>query len=464
MERSSAGVGAKGALLAARVLLLAMKLANGFLCLVVLHMKGTDVVTLAILTGFQWLGFLIHLCILLIHSQNNLFLWCPTLVEVPALGVGLWWINRVLLTARNMTNQTNRDFETTLATLVIVSSCLGCFLRPDLGITEEFGNTPLIDTPGLLHRLILTKPKQEAASDPTTNSSSATKEQLIGDSSHSITNSLKDLPLMNPLILPETPPQSHTHFIPPALPPIIFPTFEHENQNENENENDIHSLNIPQISSSPIRKVPSLNSYIPDVLEEEEDMVRDDYYHTNAILNSYAELEDDDEEDNLYDTLNKEIKSNVSVVRHQSSVPNLPSEISNSRVHIVRHSRSHSLINDVNSGKHSRTSSHSPIKKLGKSFKDSFSVEEPSSHFHNHTSPEFELNMDLVKSIQKSPKKKRSLNHSRLPSINEPIKNPILLSFDAPSNEKRVASNSSIPDGYFSAYDREKWQTLKNML
>lgn len=465
--------------------------------MVVLSMKGSDKIPLAILAGSQWIGFILHLSILLIHSSNTYFKWSATVSEVPAIGIVIWWINTILIRRENLVNQTNRYFQVTLATIAICTSCLSFLLRPEIETTDDFGNLVMSEEPNVFQKFIMNRFKKTQISQLEEGHNSienTSKDKLIADSSSQTAASYM-LNIPNQTILPTTPPPSkhargvsfdkgihkHTPFILPSLPPITFPTF-------TEIENDVHSLNIPQISSSPIRKSASFNSFIPNTLEEDRvDLVNiehdnnneDQYNHTNDILNSYAELDDDDDDDDdLYDTLNKEIKSNISIVRHQTSVPNLPSEMTSQRSQIVRHSRSYSLINTNTSinGKHSRSSSHSPIKKLGKSFKDSFSIEDSSNTFNfhhnnnnnniqNQNSDEFELNMDLVKSIQKSPKKKRSFNHSRLPSINEPIKNPILLSLDNSTNsqEKRVISNSSIPDGYFSAYDREKWQAIKNM-
>lgn len=495
------------ALLLGRIILLFLKLASGCLALVVLHMKGSDMISLGLLTGFQWIGFIIHLSIVLIPTPNIYFKWCATLSEFPTLGISLWWIDSILRKETNLINQSNRNCQTSLATLIIITSCLNFFLRPEINIENEFGNNQSIEKPNVFQNLLMkitNKSKQNEVTQENNNHSiiNKSKDQLIFDFSNSSSsisfnnnnNNNNNIPLKNPIILPNTPPSSHqkspktllstktnmhTQFNLPLLPPITISNF-------TENENDIHSLNIPQISTSPIRKRGSINSIISSLSELQEKgnentdlkYFHEDYSQTNDILNSYAELDDDDFD--LYDTLNKEIKSNISIVRHQTSVPNLPSELNNQQIQIVRHSRSHSLINvsrnqinNNNNNKHTRTSSYSPIKKFSKSFKDSFSIDDSSSHtFNFHSSnqtqcqktDDFELNLDLVKSIQKSPKKKRSLNHSRLASINEPIENPILLSFDnSNSNEKRVISNSSIPDGYFSAYDREKWQAIKNM-
>lgn len=422
-----------------------------------------------------------------LHYLTN---YCILTLDVTVVGIFLWLLNTIL---RSPDRIDYYSIMMSLITLTLISSCLSFFSnhsvlsigRSAAGSDGAASNAEddVIGCDNILDQHIINS--SASMEDYDDKSSMYIKEQQQMQEQANLNFDLINSNLTQQL-----------------LPPVPSSSII--------NESEIHSLNIPQISTSPM--IPTNHQFEPTTPKHQmihNQQSLNSLYHKPSLVSLpqpqqqqddiYSDISSNNDND-LYSTLNKEIS-----LSHKSSLPNLPHSRTLSNVppnddlpfKIVRHSQSLIL-------GHKRRSS-SPIKKFSSLLNLSDSTpnngkEHYLGHKLNHSigtinfygqqtnnthNNDDELNMTLIKTIQNSsPKRKRKkssldLRNVKLTDFQQQL-NPLSPSWDISdgfvfkdnefqktegddnTDNQRIVSNNSIPDGYFSAYDREKWQAIKN--
>lgn len=548
-------------------ILAVLRLATGALALTLALKLNKSLISLSLITAFEWIiGIYILICGINQRRNNKVaFFYVFWLLELVSSGLVLWWLDLLILNRTKETNSLESKLQLSLATFFIVSKAIlpgFYFIHSDKiylhGEKDLEANvqSPISTVTDLMYvkkipfvsennstidnNVFKMKPRSSASPLTSADSSYLSDELPIKNSNNKIYTQ-NNVQFVSQL-LPITPIQNSHAFDRVSvnseeeriqmlnISQFMQPQASNNDNIINNNNSDDKLLSNTKLNhinlhtwrknpekwlanSSGLRNTTDGGNYIDDLKFKESPARGKNIILATVNPDSKKKLalpiefsEKDHFEDSgispsscdLYEALNDEIKKNVTV-KHQHSVPNLRNEIVVDNK--IRHSWSHSHLNlnmPVKSQGHQRSRSHSPMKKIFRTItigEESEDCVQESTYLPSHKSPtrksignisltpktprssfglsyrpslsslkqtqqkdneQFELNMDLVKSIQNSPKKKNS--HKKLKSITDSIH---CLNDQLEENDSSLISGGSIPDEWCGNYDREKWQAIK---